>query len=92
MNTVPCSLSPDCLVTVAQLLRTMERTDSQSITLFRNGSGHFVMGRFSAPAFQSLPDLSKFVEAINARPSIPSIQSIGSSAPAEAATQTANAS
>ena len=55
-------------VTVSQLLRTMEKTDSQSVTLFRNGSGHFVMGRFSAPAFHSLPELSKFVDEIAARP------------------------
>lgn len=84
-------MNPDLesTVTISQLLRTMEKTDSQSVTLFRNGTGHFVMGRFSAPAFQSLPELSKFVDAINSRPASSPGFSLSDPAPP---TQTTNAS
>lgn len=72
-------------ITVSQLLRTLERSDAQCITIFRNGTGHFVMG-FKSPAFQSLPELSKFVDDVTSRPPV-AIQTSETTS-----TQTANAS
>jgi hypothetical protein len=64
------SQSLESTVTIS---RTMERSEAQCITIFRDGSGHFVMSRFSAPRFHSLPELSKFVEEVAARPPIAQI-------------------
>jgi hypothetical protein len=72
-------------ITVSQLLRTLERADAQCITIFRDGTGHIVMARHSAPAFHSLPELSRFVDEVTSRPPVAVPSGLSS-------TQTANAS
>jgi hypothetical protein len=48
------------------IIDAMERTDPQCVTLFRDGTGRFVMDSGS-PRFHSLPELSRFVGEIAAR-------------------------
>jgi hypothetical protein len=76
-----------CPVTVSQLLRTLEGSNAQCITIFRDGSGHFVMAQHSAPRFHSLPELSRFVDQITARPVAAEVTRL-----TNPPTQTANAS
>lgn len=79
--------SSDLVCHVSQLLRTLERTDSQCITIFRDGTGHFVMAQHSAPRFHSLPELSRFVDQITTRPVAAEVTRL-----TNPPTQTANAS
>jgi hypothetical protein len=65
----------------------MERTDPQCVALFRDGTVHFVMGSGS-PRFHSLPELSRFVGEIAARPVVAVAADVTQLTP----TQTANAS
>ena len=65
----------------------MEPTDAQCVTLFRDGTGHFVMDSGS-PRFHSLPELSRFVGEIAAR----AVVAVAADLTRLTTTQTANAS
>lgn len=55
--------------TLEDLQAALEKTGNQCITIYRSGASRLIGPRWSAPTFQSLPELSEFVAEINGRPS-----------------------